>query len=288
MPPRKVDHRYTKCCKCDGGTYIRPDRIPVWFKDLDNFKRHTGKYVCHDCYRGIDRKKIEDKKNEFENRRCCICRSDETYIKLTGGPLWRKYKGDDWRNYKAGSNTGKWDGKSYLCDNCYGRIISNFPDSRNSLRKKIANSRNRQIDPDSTQGKGHITEQIATKTLGLENYNLETDNFCAEFDAYDPIKYHRIDIKGPSLIHGVWTVAGIGENFDNLIILCMSNDYSHVIKVYIIPKEFIGDKTSIKIYEGILNMLYDKFMVDEKPYDETFHNMDASDFPLLRGYKKKK
>jgi hypothetical protein len=93
--------------------------------------------VCHDCYRGIDRKMIEEKKNEFENRRCCICGSVETYIKLSGGPLWRKYKGDDWRNYKAGSNTGIWDGKSYLCDNCYGRIISNFPDSRNNLRKKI-------------------------------------------------------------------------------------------------------------------------------------------------------
>lgn len=175
-----------------------------------------------------------------------------------------------------------------MCDNCYGRIISNFPDSRNSLLKKIANCRNKQVDQDSTHGKGHIAEQIVVKTLGIKNYNLESDNYCAEFDAYDPIKYHRIDIKGPYLINGVWIATGIGKNFDNLFILCMSSDYSSVIKVYIIPKEFIGDKTNIKIYQGILNMLYDKFMVDEKTYDETFHDMDASDFPLLRGYKKKK
>lgn len=287
MPPRKVDHRYTKCCKCGGGTYIRPDGIPVWFQDRDDIGDHTGKYICHDCYRGIDRKVLKDKRREIENRTCYKCGSDDTYIRKQGWPLWRKYKGDDWRNYKADSKTGEWDGKSYLCGNCYGRIISNFPDSRNSLRKQIANSRNRQIDPDSTQGKGHITEQIATKTLGIKNYNLESDNFCAEFDAYDPVKYHRIDIKGPSLINGVWIATGIGKNFDNLFILCMSNDYNHVIKVYIIPKEFIGDKINVKIYEGILNILYDKFLVDEKPYDDTFHSMDESDFSLLRGYKKK-
>jgi hypothetical protein len=120
--------------------------------------------------------------------------------------------------------------------------------------------------------------------LGIKNYNIETDNFSADFDAFDPVKYHRIDVKGPSLINGTWTVTSIGKNFDNLFILCMSNDYSRVIKVYIIPKEFVGDY--IKIYKGILNILYDKFMVDEKPYDETFHNMDISDFPLLREYKK--
>lgn len=111
MPPRKVDHRYTKCCKCGGGTYIRPDGIAVWFKHFDNFGRHIGKYVCHDCYRGIDRKMIENKKNEVENRICCKCGSSDTYIRKQGWHLWRKYKGDDWPNYKDCSKTGKWDGK---------------------------------------------------------------------------------------------------------------------------------------------------------------------------------
>ena len=286
MPPRKADHTNTKCCKCGGGTYIRPDRIPVWFQDRDNLGKHTGKYICHDCYRGIDRKKIEDKESELENRRCCKCGSGNVYMREQGSPLWRRYKGDDWRNYKAGSKTGEWDGKSYLCGNCYGRIISNFPDSRNSSLKKIANCRNRQVDPDSTHGKGHIAEQIVTKTLGIKNYNLESDNFCSEFDAYDPIKFHRIDVKGPSLIDGVWTATVRRKNFDNLFILCMSSDYNCVIKVYIIQKESLGDNNVIKIYDGIINMSYDKFLVDEKPYDGTFHSMDESDFPLLRGYKK--
>ena len=222
-------------------------------------------------YRGVDHK----------DTICCLCGTNETYIKKDGNPDWRPYKGLDYKE--------EWNGKSYTCKKCYGRIVQNLPDSQNNIRKRLANSRNKQLDPDSGPGKGFIGEQIVANTLGIKNCNLDRDNFNYQIDLYDDIKYKKIQVKYTALNRdGEWFVQNYdGNYFDHLFIVCMSKDYKKVERVYIIPWCEAIKRKSITIIEKMKKTWYNLYMVDEKPYNDTYCNMNLDDCPVLRKRKKK-
>lgn len=208
-------------------------------------------------------------------RRCCLCQSHETYQK-NDIQQWHKHK------------CGEYNCTRYLCDRCYKRD----PNSYHGIIKSMRDHRNKRLDKDSTTGKGFIGQQIIAKILGVEDCNIKTNNFHSIIDAYDHIKYKRIQVKTVHFNkYGRWTIGHIMYNFDTLFIICMNNDFNNIERVYIIPAQEIKNRGiySVSIYSSVhRNSWYENFRVDQRPYNKILHNMKIEDCPVLDNDKKKK
>ncbi len=192
--------------------------------------------------------------------------------KLTPGNAYIEYN-------EKGDMTGKW-----LCRNCHFREYQKTdPNSRDNTFKRIADFRNKQLDKNSNLGKGFIGEQIFCMTRDAINCNLKLDNFTSKIDVKD-IEFGMVQVKSPALyLNYFWNATGIKGNFEILAILCMSNDYKHVERVYIIPKKDVGDRTAVGIVKNpTRGVWYEKFRVDEKPYDDVYHSMNIKNCTVLR------
>ena len=64
----------------------------------------------------------------------------------------------------------------------------------------------------------------------------------------------------------------------------MSKDWKDVDRIYIIPESEAKEGTSITIsknpYRGI--PWYEKYRVDEKPYNEAYHSLSIEDCSVLK------
>lgn len=210
-------------------------------------------------------------------RRCCLCQSHETYIRKNDIQQWHKYKCD------------KYNCSRYLCDKCYKRD----PNSYHGIIKSMADHRNKRLGKDSTTGKGFIGQQVIAKIFVAEDCNINTNNFHSIIDVYDSIKYKRIQVKTVSFSeYGRWTIGHILYNFDTLIIICMSNDFKNIERVYIIPAQEIKNRNikSVSIYRSVYRNRkkpwYENFRVDQRPYNRILHNMKIEDCPVLDNGKK--
>lgn len=167
-----------------------------------------------------------------------------------------------------------------------------MPNIHTILRKLMAKSRNKQLPKDSPRGKGFIGEQLFCITRGADNCNLELDNFNSKIDVIDK-EYGLVQIKTPSfsIESRKWNVIiGAEHNFDILAIICMSRDFKNVERVYIILvfiEELFGE-TQISIYEDFSKTRIiskfkwvEKYMVDEKPYNDTYHRMRLENCSVL-------
>ena len=93
-----------------------------------------------------------------------------------------------------------------------------------------------------------------------------------------------VQIKSPSLyLNYSWHACGIKGNFDVLAIICMSHDYKHVERVYIIPRKDVGNRSCIGIIKNpSRSVWYEKFRVDETLYEDAYRSMDIEYCPVLR------
>ena len=184
--------------------------------------------------------------------------------------------------YREYNGEGYWIGR-WLCKNCYNKEQSMKPNSRNNILKSIANFRNKQLDKKSESGKGFIGEQIFCKTRNALNCNLKLDNFRSKIDVVDD-EYGKVQVKSPSLSkYGFWKANYIGGDFETLVILCMSNNFEHVDRVYIIPKKEVGDRKSITITKDPSRLVwYKEFRVDNIPYEDAYRSMSIENCPILR------
>lgn len=202
----------------------------------------------------------------IEDRVCCICGRIKAY-------QYYRYFGDK----------ENWDEKSWnICFN------TKDPRSHQNLQKLMTKSRNKQLGKDTNRGKGFIGEQIFCKVRSVENCNLKLDNFNSKVDVVDK-EYGRVQIKTSSLLlrEKVWSVTKIGNFFDTLVIICMSNDFTNVERVYIIPKRYVGNRSAITIYKNpSRSAWYENFKMDDGPYNVAFHSMKLDNCPVLRKDKK--
>jgi hypothetical protein len=188
---------------------------------------------------------------------------------------------------KAERNQGIFTGK-YLCIICYSRkknkdYLMKNKDKINKERRAIRNWRNGQLDPHSNLGKGFISEQIVCITLGLRNCNIETDNWNSHTDIDKHEKYGYISVKGANIKRGEWHFSNTGEGiFDTLIIICMGSN-KNIERVYAIPAIEAKIRNTICIYKNPCREgWYEKYRIDESPFDITYHNMKLSDCKILR------
>lgn len=219
------------------------------------------------------------------NTRCYICKRNETRILPNGRPHWLSYKVD--KNGKFDSN-GNWDRKSYICAICYDKEHRKLPDSDTNLIKSMRKFRNKELSKDCSSGKAFIGEQIWCKARGVDNCNIKMDNFAYKYDHPPDPEYGITNTKIASLSHHqgtieAWQFSPSGK-YNYVVLICMSKDWKDVDRIYIIPESEAKEGTSITIsknpYRGI--PWYEKYRVDEKPYNEAYHSLSIEDCSVLK------
>lgn len=222
------------------------------------------------------------RKGTYYNRTntCDECKTN----KLTPGNTFREYgKNDNW--------TGKW-----LCRDCWWKNdYKNRSDSYNNIRKEIADFRLNNLDPNSTTGKGYIFEQITCKARGIDNLNIENDNFSSKLDHTRDSKYGILQSKGATYSpkydrwHNGSMINEYGKEFDYIIFYCMDIYMKNVERVYIFPRGEIIKRSSVTVHKNPSRggQWYEKYRVDEKLYNDAYHNLDDDDLKGLRNYHKK-
>lgn len=196
-------------------------------------------------------------RTKYKNRECYICHKTGNF---TDVPY----------NYYEGN----WDAKSYICRSCY------VVDYYGKYEKYIADFRNKNLDPKSSSGKGFIFEQIVNNTLGIENCNIRLDNFHSHFDGSQHQEFGMIQSKGTILFYGIYkgfiwsfNTSDI-KDCDTVFLICMDIEMKNVDRVYRIAVDYIDVMT---IYRSSKRSKWEKFRIDEKPFNDTFHNMKLSD-----------
>lgn len=264
MPITKVDHSKTACVKCGRKeTYINPQGKAIWFSDVDKNGRRTGKYVCNNCYRNIGKPRT---KIDMSNRKCCICGTSDTFVGSDGYAHWLK----EYNERKI--FTGR-----YICVRCDAEKRNNNENSYHNLIKLMTKSRMENLSIEDNKGKGLIGEAIIAKVLGLKILGIETGNINFEFDLSIDKQYKMIESKIRRPLYGDWKVhLSEYHNFDTLFILCMDNDMKNIVRVYVIPKNELNELTGITLYRNptpTIGSKWEKFIIDEKPYNDAYQDL---------------
>ncbi len=218
----------------------------------------------------VDPSESNSKKDKLIDRKCCRCGTTTTYTdKKSGVAAWRKRK-----------INGKWDGENYYCDSCHHK-----------LKRKC---RNKEIEKNSRQGKGFRIEQVIAKTLGIKNCNIELDNFNVGLDLYDPTKYKDIQSRSaePSIRksswngkiyeYDVWHFPIDPPEYDTYFAVCMTENYKDIERIYVIPADKLPVSAGLTIYKEPKNPAwYEKYRIDESPFNETYHSLKIEDCSVI-------
>lgn len=279
------------------------DSALVREKELLSKLRHCCICFCNDARYKYPNKNNWDKKSFM----CNICYQKE-YRKENDG--WKK-KNNPKRLYKIpeGSkcyicgniaicrhrdNEENLDKKSFMCNMCYQKEYRkrypNIVKKHNNELSKASNWKNGELDPYTSSGKGYIVEQFSCKTLELENLNIRDNTFRAKCDTTRHIKYGDIQIKGASYNtkERSWSrTLGEAQKFDTLLMILMDRymPWRNVRKAYAIPEVEVYGLRSIAIYDNpnpSIGSKWDKFIIDAKPFNDTYHNLTIEDCPALR------
>lgn len=183
----------------------------------------------------------------------------------------------------------------YVCLRCYNNIYSrNLHDSHDNLIKQMRDSRLDNLDINSESGKTFVFEQVTCKTRGFENLNLKNDNFHSKNDHSIDKDYGILDTKVSLLCMLNWGYEGWQFNttklkrkeFDNMIGHCTDRHMKNIEETIIIPKFEIMKRGNIRIYKNpIRKAWYEKYLIDEKSYNDAYHNLNDEDLSILKDRK---
>lgn len=217
---------------------------------------------------------IFDDRRKNERAKCCRC-GGGTWINPDGRHVWNKCRCD-----KPNCTT-------YLCHKCKAKDYDK--------ERRVTAWRTGNLSMYSNTGKGFIGAQIVAKTYGLDDCNVKMNNFNFYVDLSKHSTYGNIEVKTASLSveYMRWMVALNNFNFDTLIIVCMDceSPWKDVLRVYVIPCENVIGLQGIYIpARGPIDELgrsskgskWDKFRIDEKPFNDTYHKMDINKCKVLR------
>lgn len=223
-------------------------------------------------------------RNIVEERICCLCKGNDTYIAPDG-----KY---DWRHCTC----NKIDCTEYLCKDCWNKYYYyNIAKYDHESRDFILNAQFRtgKLSRYSTNGIGFVGAQIVAKTLGVDDCNIKMDNFCFYVDLSKHDIYGIGEVKTATLnkINGCWkfTIENEYFIFNTMFLVCMDENepWKNVERIYAIPKkEIIQHGIGITIVKNPLRCTwYDdtkkKYRIDEKPFDEIYHKMKLKNCTVL-------
>lgn len=191
-----------------------------------------------------------------------------------------------------------WDVEDKFCSNCGEKIKNVCYDILNEYNSSVigclcpkcksADWRIGNLDPKSSIGKGFIGQQIVAKTFGVEDCNLKMDNFNFYVDLCKHSDYGYIEVKISSYYkeHRAWSFDTRREQYyDNLFLVCMDGNWpwKDVKRMYAIPWEAVGYRKRINIYKNpSRGGWYKEFRIDEKPFNDTYHNMKLENCKVLR------
>lgn len=206
-------------------------------------------------------------KTDFTDIKCCKCGKGDLTSKTA---IRGECLSEDLR--------WKW-----VCQSCYKKHYDKAPDSHNNLMKAMRKSRNKELSKDCTSGKGFIGEQIWCKARGVENCNIKKDNFTYKYDHSPDLEYGIVNTKIATIEMGAWHFTPKGK-YAHAVLFCMDKEWENVDRTYIIPEFEMKMRTSITITKNPIrgSQWYDKYRVDEKPYNNAYHNMNIEDCPILK------
>lgn len=272
----KIDHMNTACCICGSSeTYIKPDGKPLWTRHKDSKGIWDNKsYECYNCCYHVDRSKHNDYfVNKMKGKICCIC--GKVHDQIVGKTKWASHKCD--KEYCTG----------YICIYCNEKINSRLPDS---VLSRNSDWRNERLNPSTPAGKGFIGQQIVAKRFGVDDCNIKMDSFHFYVDISKIPGYGYVEVKIASLnvIRAEWVFGTrTDQEYDTLTLLCMDENWpwKNVERGYIIPYKKMKEraKTTITITKNpSRGTWYDRFRTDEKPFNNTYHNMKLENCKILR------
>lgn len=214
-------------------------------------------------------------------KKCCICGSKNTRIDNSDRNQWFKYYGEDTKK--------DWDGKSWLCSNCYHKILNNLPDSHKNIIKSMVKYRNNSLDLDVDTGKGIIGECVVGRVLGIRSCencdilkNYDYHNTCDLVHIHGIInkEYGKIDVKTAKLRenpigHFKWTFHTYGKvDCNYYFCLGFDSERNNIESVHIIPNDrslIISDDIGIyKYVDPSRGTKWKKFRTDEKIYNHAY------------------
>lgn len=214
-------------------------------------------------------------KSCFDGRICRRCGDNKTYIGKDGSPKWHKFKIGEKGNY---DRDGYWDRKSYLCNNCYFHFINKNRGPSNFVQfiKESSKWRNEKLSRYSNIGEGSIGQWIIAKTLELEDLTIKNENFREPIDLSE-----NTEVKTASLIYGEWHFVSEDKECDNVFLVCMDDNvpWKRVERICAIPWNEANKRKSIAIVKDPSRPVwYKDFMIDERPFNETYNSVEIPEF----------
>lgn len=157
----------------------------------------------------------------------------------------------------------------------------------------ITDSRNNFLDPISAPGIGYIFQNITCRARKVDDLNIVNNDFNSPLDHSIDVELGIIQSKGSKYYHNcTWHCVWINEHekdFDHLIFYCMDKDMKNVERVYIFPWEEVLKRSNITIYKNSIGGWYRKYRVDEKPFNDAYHELlediEKGNDPVLRKRK---
>lgn len=182
-------------------------------------------------------------------------------------------------------------GNNIICTSCVKCDVNNY------VQKSNRDCRNNNLDPNSSAGKGYITEILVAKFLGIKTCFDIIDNFHhPKYDLLEREDFGKINCKGSRLIVIDHRRGCIGWRFNtkkNTIVdffFCIgyNEDMTNVESVFIIPNE--GNVCKLEgigiIKDG--HSKWNKFKESQeevKKWNDLFHDLRLENCPILRHMK---
>lgn len=187
-------------------------------------------------------------------------------IKEDGNRCGRDFHG---KVYKEKEKNGHWIG-NWMCTQCY--------QNKRDKKKRHDEYRDRYItvrltgnqNPDHSNAKGDLTEELTDRWKGTKSLNKENDNYHWSVDhSPDPItgSIYQTKSKWYDPINRYWKHHWEREQkFDKLIFYCVSKDGNIIEKIYIFPKEEILKRTGVYIFKVVLrgSHWYEQYLITDE------------------------
>lgn len=188
-------------------------------------------------------------------------------IKEYGNRCGRDFHG---KAYAEKDKSGNWTG-NWICTQCYLK--------KRDKKKRHEEYRDRYLtdrltcnqDPNHSNAKGDLAEELTNRWKGTENLNEKIDNYISPIDhSPDPITglVYQTKSRWYDPINKRWNHHWEREQnkkFDKLIFYCISEDGKIIERIYIFPTKEILKRTSITISKVVLrcHRWYEQYIVTD-------------------------